>query len=287
VNDPRITDTLVVLVHGAWHSSIHWAATQRLLAHHGIASIAVDLPGHGFSAPMPSGYLRADQAGLTTEKSALSDVTMHDAADVIIEALDGVRTRFGHVVLVGHSAGGGPVSLAAEQSPQLIDQLIYLAAFVPAGRPRFSDYITAEENASAVKIPLVADPAELGAHRINPLDPTAAEVLRRAFLNDLPPGAFDGWRHLLHPDEPYASLTAPVVVTPQRWGRVRRTYIRLIDDLALPLTTQDLMIKEADLITPDNIFETRSLPGGHSPFVTRPAELAELLASIAKRHIAH
>lgn len=284
MNDPRSTDTLAVLVHGAWHSSLHWAATQRMLARHGIASTAVDLPGHGCSAPMPSGYLSAGQPGLTTEKSAVADVTIQDSAEAVTEALEGARARFEHVMLVGHSSAGGPVSLAAEQAPHLVDQLVYLTAFVPAGRPRFSDYINDEENASAVRIPMVADAEELGAHRINPFDPEAADTLRRAFLHDLPPTAFDGWRHLLHPDEPYSTLTAPVTVTPERWGRLRRTYIRLIDDPALPITTQDLMIREADLVTPGNPFKTRSLPGGHSPFVTRPAELAELFASIARRH---
>jgi hypothetical protein len=34
-------------------------------------------------------------------------------------------------------------------------------------------------------------------------------------------------------------------------GRVPRTYIRLTDDLALPVVTQDLMVAEADLVTPD------------------------------------
>ena len=216
---PRSTDTIVVLVHGAWHSSLHWAATQRALAAHGVASVAIDLPGHGLGAPLPSGYLRPGQPDLATEKSALGPVTMQDATDVIVEALAGVRRRYADVVLVAHSAGGGPASLAIEQEPDLVDRLVCLSAFVPAGRPRFSDYISAPENAGAVAIPMVADAAELGAFRINPLDDAAALVLRRAFLNDLPADAPDTWRQLLHPDEPYASLTAPAPVTPQGWGR--------------------------------------------------------------------
>lgn len=47
------TGTVFVLVHGAWHSSGQWAATQRALAGLGAASVAVDLPGHGFDAPCP------------------------------------------------------------------------------------------------------------------------------------------------------------------------------------------------------------------------------------------
>ncbi|MCP2168592.1 alpha/beta hydrolase [Goodfellowiella coeruleoviolacea] len=276
-------ETLFVLVHGAWHSSVHWAATQRALAGHGLASIAVDLPGHGIDAPVPSGYLLAGQPGLATEKSAVADVTMRDNADAVLAVLADVRPRFRHVVLVAHSAGGGPASAATERAPDLVDHLVYLSAFVPAGRPRFADYIGAEENADAVIIPPVGDPAELGAFRINPLsdDPDLVATIRRAFLNDLPAAAPDGWRHLLHPDLPTAVFAEPVPVTAERWGRVRRTYVRLTDDLALPLGTQDLMIREADRTTPEHPFQVRSLPGGHSPFVTRPDDLAALLASLA------
>ncbi|KAA5830103.1 alpha/beta hydrolase [Saccharopolyspora hirsuta] len=283
MNRPSSAETVVLLVHGAWHSALHWASTQRLLARHGVASVAIDLPGAGLGAPVPAGYFEPGQPGFATERSALHDITMRDITDVVIDALVTARSRYRNVVLVAHSAGGAPVSAAAEQAPELVDRLVYLSAFVAAGRPRFADYINAEENAGAVQIPPVADPAQLGAFRINPLspDPAAIDVIRRAFLDDLPEGSPDSWRHFLHPDHAFASFTAPVEVTPGRWGRLPRTYVRLTDDLALPPATQGLMISEADQVTPDNPFQVRSLPGGHSPFVVRPAELATLLATIA------
>ncbi|MEV0702389.1 alpha/beta fold hydrolase [Saccharopolyspora sp. NPDC050389] len=285
---PSSSETVVVLVHGAWHSAVHWAATQRALARHGLASVAIDLPGSGLDAPVPLGFLLPGQPGLTSEKSALSDVTMQQSTDVVLDALVDVRTRFRNVVLVAHSAGGGPVSAAAEQVPELVDHVVYLSSFVPAGRPRFADYIEAEENAGAVKIPPVGDPAELGAIRINPLsaDPAEIDVIRRAFLNDLPATAPDSWRQFLHPDLPFANATTAVPVSPERWGRIARTFIRLTDDLALPLVTQDLMIAEADQVVPDRPMQVCSLPGGHSPFMTRPAELATLLTTIALQPVA-
>jgi pimeloyl-ACP methyl ester carboxylesterase len=275
--------TLVVLVHGAWHSSMHWATLQRQLANLGVASLAIDLPGHGVNAPVPSGYLAAGQPGLSTEKSAAADITMLHAATALQNTLAELRTRVQHLVIVAHSAGGGPASLAGDRAPHLFDRLVYLSAFVPAARPRFTDYIDAPENASAVKLPMEGNAAALGAHRINALssDPLVVETIRRAFLNDLPSDAGDGWRQFLHPDEPFEILTAPVDLSRDRWGRIPRTYIRLTEDTALPVTTQDLMITEADRVVPDAPFEVRSLPGGHSPFVTRPAELAAMLASVA------
>jgi hypothetical protein len=94
-----------------------------------------------------------------------------------------------------------------------------------------------------------------------------------------------GGRQFLHPDEPLESLIAPVKVTPDRWGALPRAYIRLIDDMALPVATQDLMIAEAHRFVPDAPFTVHSLPGGHSPFATRPAELAELPAATSDAKI--
>ncbi|GHJ33514.1 alpha/beta hydrolase [Streptomyces hygroscopicus subsp. sporocinereus] len=275
---------VAVFVHGAWHSSLHWAATQRALAFRGVASVAVDLPGHGVDAPVPTGYLRPGQPGLATERSALADLTMDRITDALLAALAGVRHRFRRVVLVAHSAGGGTASAAAERAPELVDHLVYLSAFVPGGRPRFTDYVSAPENAGAVHAPRVGDPEVLGAYRINPLSPDPDEVatLHRAFLGDWPADR-EGWRLSLHPDEPLASLITPVPVTPARWGRIPRTFIRLTDDLALPLPAQDLMIAEADRAVPDRPTEVLSLPGGHSPFLTRPDQLAELLAPVVNR----
>lgn len=112
----EVNDTVLVLVHGAWHGSWQWAATQRALAGLGAASLAVDMPGHGFDVPLPSGYLLPGQPGLLTEKSQLAAVTMDDCADAVLDTLRRVR-RYGRVVLVAHSAGGGPASLAAERAP--------------------------------------------------------------------------------------------------------------------------------------------------------------------------
>ncbi|MEU9044325.1 MULTISPECIES: alpha/beta fold hydrolase [unclassified Kitasatospora] len=116
-----LTGTVFVFVHGAWHSSGQWAATQRALAGLGAASVAVDLPGHGFDAPLPTGYLLPGQPGLLTEKSRLAPLTMDDCAEAVLTVLRQVR-HHRTVVLVAHSAGGGPASLAAEWAPELVDR---------------------------------------------------------------------------------------------------------------------------------------------------------------------
>ncbi|MGQ4514165.1 alpha/beta fold hydrolase [Streptomyces sp. DW26H14] len=273
------TDTVFVLVHGAWHGSWQWAATQRALVGLGAASVAVDLPGHGFGAALPSGYLLPGRPGLLTERSRLAGVTMDDCADAVLRTLRRVR-RYGRVVLVAHSAGGGPASLAAERAPELVDRIVYLSAFVPAGRPRFLDYVNAPENATARGAGLhVGDPETLGAIRIDPLspDPAYVEELRETHYHDTPAGLFDRWRSALSPDLPLAIPSTPVALTASRWGRVPRTFLRCAQDRALAAAVQDLMIAEADRAMPREPFTVHTLPGSHSPFAARPRELAEAL----------
>ncbi|GGX59070.1 alpha/beta fold hydrolase [Streptomyces minutiscleroticus] len=281
MTETPLTGTVFVFVHGAWHSSAQWAPTQRALAGLGAAGVAVDLPGHGFDAPLPTGYLLPGQPGLPTEKSQLATVTMDGCADAVLDTLRQVR-RFPTVVLVAHSAGGGPASLAAERAPELVDRLVYLSAFVPGGRPRFFDYLGTPENATALGQGLhLGDPAALGAVRINPLspDPAYVEELRQTHYHDTPPDRFDRWRSALSPDLPLSVPATPVTPTAARWGRIPRTFLRCAEDRALAPAAQDLMIAEADRAFPDNPFTVRTLPGGHSPFAARPHELAAALVA--------
>lgn len=100
-------DPLVVLVHGAWHGAWCWAALQDRLDRRGIASLAIDLPGHGAST-LPLGDLVGD-------------------ARHVVDVVE----RWGRrAVLVGHSYGGAVVTEAAVHTP-LVEHLVYLAAFAP------------------------------------------------------------------------------------------------------------------------------------------------------------
>lgn len=96
---------LVVLVHGAWHGAWCWASLQAELDSRGIASIAVDLPGHGASPLEPT-----DLYG--------------DAAEVRRVATN----HAGRVVLVGHSYGGAVITEAAIGLSH-VSHMVYLAAF--------------------------------------------------------------------------------------------------------------------------------------------------------------
>ncbi|MFE5160345.1 alpha/beta fold hydrolase [Streptomyces sp. NPDC056697] len=277
---PAPSGTVFVLVHGAWHASWQWASTQRALARFGAASLAVDLPGHGFEAPLPSGHHLPGQPGFATEKSALAGLTLEECAGAVVAALRSVR-RYPKVALVSHSAGGASASLAAERAPELVDEVIHLSSFVPAGRPRFADYLSAPEQTATGRGQglMLGDPEAIGAFRINPfsVDPAYVEELRLTHYHDVPAGSFARWYQALSPDLPFAVPTTPIALTRERWGRIPRTFIRCAEDWACTPAMQDLMIAEADAAMPDQPFTVRSLPGSHSPFAARPDELAAAL----------
>jgi pimeloyl-ACP methyl ester carboxylesterase len=44
---------MFLLVHGAWHSAMHWDAVAAILAGRGRRVLAIDLPGHGLKAKFP------------------------------------------------------------------------------------------------------------------------------------------------------------------------------------------------------------------------------------------
>jgi pimeloyl-ACP methyl ester carboxylesterase len=101
----RVETPPIVLIHGAWHGAWCFAALQAELDRRGLASYAIDLPGHGGSA-LPLGDLHGD-------------------ADHVVEVL----RRIGEpVVLVGHSYGGAVITEVAARFAD-IAHLVFIAAF--------------------------------------------------------------------------------------------------------------------------------------------------------------
>ncbi|WP_329447323.1 hypothetical protein OG906_30645 [Streptomyces sp. NBC_01426] len=91
--------------------------------------------------------------------------------------------------------------------------------------------------------------------------------------------------NILEPDESAQIGTADTRGLPGAWGRIPRTYLRFTEDRTIPPELQDLMIEEADELTPENRFHVRSLAAPHiSP--RDPGELAaelELVAGLCHR----
>lgn len=272
-----------LLVHGAWHNAQHWNLVANALSARGHRVVAIDLPGNGLLAALPQSYLRQDLAALATEVSPVKDVTLQQQSDAIVAELRRLASQ-GPVVLVAHSAGGLPMTMAVEAAPELVTRMVYLSAHCPVALPNMVGYLGLPENASARLNPtFIGDFGVLGAVRINPRAADAAyqEALRIGFYNDLTPLQARPWINLLTPDLPLHVAIDEVHPTAARWGRVPRSYIRTLQDNAFPLPLQDRQIAEADAFTPGNRFQVQALDSSHSSFASRPDELAALLDALA------
>ena len=180
-----------LLIHGAAHGAWAWRDVIPALAALGHEARAIDLPSHG-ADPTPVG-----------------DVTLDLYADAILDALDRPA------ILVGHSMGGYPISVAAERAPALVQRLIYLCAYIPA--PGLS---LAEMRRLGPGQPLVEairrNPDGVSMH----FDPA---MVRDKFYHDCPEDAVTFARDRLC-DQAILPMETPANLC-ARYASVRRSYI--------------------------------------------------------------
>ena len=276
-----MTPKSFLFVHGAWHAAAHWNDVLEQLVAMGHRAFAIDLPGSGLNATYPQSYLRNDFDAFASEPSPIAGIHIADYADAITAQLSDMA-RHGTVTLVGHSFGGLAITAAAEASPDLIDRLVYLTAYVPV--PDLPNAVALaslpEGQASISGAILIGDPRVTGAQRINPrdADPDYLEKGRQALYNDVSTEDYLRFTAYCNPDMPLAVAFDNAQGTAERWGRIPRSFIRCTEDHTVPLLLQDRMIREADAVTPSNKFQVHTLPSSHSSFASMPDRLAAVLS---------
>lgn len=244
VPDPSRPAT-VVLVHGAWHGAWCWATFQAELDRRGIASIAIDLPGHGASTAPLTG-LHGDAAHLT------------DALDRLGEL------GHGDVVLVGHSYGGAVITHAAAGRSD-IGHLAYVTAFaLDDGESVMGALGSFERHEVALAAAMVI--AEDGA--TSTLEPVAATT---ALYGDCPPEAVAAALPRLSP-QPMATMMESAIGSPR--DTIESTYVFCDRDQAIHPAHQAVLAERCT---------TRvDIDTDHSPFVSAVTELADVIEPIAR-----
>ena len=237
-----------VLIHGSWHGGWCFDPVAEILRARGHAVVAPTLPGMGGTA------------------EELAAVTLEGWADFALEHCRRLRAETGGpVVLAGHSRGGLVVSTAAERDPRAMDALVYICAMMlPTGlsRAEFKKLEGPNPAFDAIISPVhggagtVVDPAAAGAvfAQVSPPDLVAA-VLPRLIA------------------EPHGPRSEKLVVTPERWGSLPRTYVECTQDRTIPIDSQ----RKMQQFSPGARVVT--LDADHSPYLSRPVELADALES--------
>jgi pimeloyl-ACP methyl ester carboxylesterase len=273
----------VILVHGFWHGSWCWSLVMEQLAGRGIQSVAVDMDGHGLKSRSPlSRWERPlDRAAFATEPSPVAGVTASSAAETLVGQLK-VIGGGEPCVVVAHSMGGVVATAAAEMAPELFAHLVYVAAYAPvSGLPAGAYIGSREDEGSMVPGLLAADPAVIGALRIDTGDRGRHAAIREAFYGDVDEATATAAITLLGPDAPVGVPAEAFTVTHGRYGDVPHTYVTCAKDNTNPIALQRRFITEIDAIsqTPTTVVE---LDSSHSPFLSQPAALATAITEACR-----
>jgi pimeloyl-ACP methyl ester carboxylesterase len=202
------SDPTVLLVHGAWHGAWCFAALQAELDRRGIASHAVDLPGHGISA------------------HSLGD--LYGDADAVAQAVQRID---GPVVLLGHSYGGAVITEAASRRPDRIAHLVYLTAFALDAGESIMSLLGALPRAE-VALSATITMADDGTSTLT------GDGVIDALYGQCPPGVAAAALRRIGP-QPMITFTQPVSGSPR--ARIVSTYVRCTEDRAIDISHQDHM----------------------------------------------
>lgn len=240
---PSESETFV-LVHGAWHGAWAYEALSDQLAQKGHAVVAVDLPGHGL------------------DMTPAREVTLELYVEKVVGVIDSIDMD---VILVGHSMGGIVVSQVTEARAERIKHLVFIAGFMPRnGETMLS--LALQDTESMVFPNLVY--SEDGSVSF-----FLRDGAREVFYNDCAEDVASAATLRLN-SQPMAPYTQALELSPQRYGTVPRTYIRTLKDNAVSPGFQQQMIEWSP---PNKVI---LMDTGHSPFLSKPEELASALTSL-------
>lgn len=250
-----------VLIHGGFHGAWCWDRVVPELAALGHEAVALDLPGHGLRA---------------AERSADYRGRVQPIVDVL-EKGD---------VLVGHSGGGYDNAVAANLAPEKVGHMIFLAAGLPV------------EGKSVVEATGGATEADASGKVVATklMDDTTG-MLR--FIRPLPDGtmlwhSMEGARKFFYHDCDDATVAwafsklSPGISPfpgerlhlPNLWAsQPPRSYIRCLQDRSKPAAMSREVLRRLGV-------EELTIDSSHSPFLSRPRELAELFVrAVATRPV--
>ena len=229
------------LVHGGAHGAWCWDRLIPELQALGHAAKAMDLPGHGVR--------RNERSTLAGYREAIVDV---------LEPGD---------VLVGHSLGCPAATVAADAFPD-ISHIVYLTGPLPVeGKPM----AYAGGNDPAASRSSVEDWTRYMTVSDDGTEFTFDdEAARTVFYHDCTPEVA-AWACANLTPQQLGVIVDETISIPTFWeADLPRSFIRCTDDRAFPRPLSDMQIERLGV-------QPLDIASSHSPFLSRPAELAQLL----------
>ena len=234
-----------VLIHGAWEGSWCWEKVVPLLKQAGHQVVAPDLPGHG------------------QDRTPIHEITLASYTKRVCETLDAQAEP---VILVGHSMGGIVITQVAEERPEKIATLVYLAAYLLQNGESLSQ--VASVDTDSLLLPIVMVNREQGYATFKEEAPLKEVVYADCSDEDVARA-----RSLLVP-QALVPFVTPIGTTVERFGRVPRVYIECLRDRVISPSLQKKMY------TALPCQQIISMETSHSPFFSAPEELVRHLTSL-------
>jgi pimeloyl-ACP methyl ester carboxylesterase len=247
----------IVLVHGGAHGAWCWAP---LVAHLDAEALAVDLPPkavRGVSNPSPI------PEELATTR--ITDFASSTIADIETAGID----RF---VLVGHSMGGLTIAEVARRVPERVAHLVFVSCMVP---PEGGLAVEGVPSGSQSRARELVDDATVRGAGAGGMDEA---TIRFMFCNDMDE---EQTQFVLDHTGPEALAVFGERVT--RRGippELPKTYVRLLNDQAIPPADQDRAIENLRE-SPGGAVGVVELDTGHDVMISAPNKLAHVLGPLA------
>ncbi|MBO0919271.1 alpha/beta hydrolase [Cellulomonas sp. zg-ZUI222] len=245
-----MTTTTYVLVPGFWLGASAWRSVADSLREQGHAVHAVDLTGMG------------ERAHLATPAT---DLTTH--VDDVVRLLE--EQDLHDVVLVGHSYGGLVITGAADRAPERVARLVYVdTGPLPDGTAQ-ADFDGPEARAANERVVMT----DGDGWRLPP-PPWAALAADVPEVDDATVATLVAGSQ----PQPWRTATEPVTLT-GAWERLPRTGVLCTFGVNQMREMGQHVPALAHMVDGDWTYV--ELPTWHWPMVSRPAELAEVLGSVA------
>lgn len=249
VSNQKQVSNIYILVHGAWHPASVWGKVKDKLEQKGHVVETVQL------------------AGLGNDTTPLAQINLQTHVDSVVAR---INRQSGSVILVGHSYGGMVISRVGELLPTKIDKLVYVAAFMPISGESLID-LAVQDSLSVVTQNITIN---------YPAITIPSQYIKEAFYNyslqnnNQPlQNEIDTIIPLLRP-HPVQTLLDTVILG-SNFASLSKYYVECPDDQAITPYLQQMMYNRY----PNTQVHTIN-NSDHSPFITRPNQLANYLKGL-------
>lgn len=229
-----------LLIHGSCHGAWCWEKVVPRLMALGHQAVAIDLPSHG------------------ADDTPWWRVTLGTYARAVCD----IAREHGPVVAVGHSMGGGVITQAANEEPELFAGLVYISGFIP----KAGETILGLARRDAIWRGLTVPRYHVGTITVWP------EQTIDTFYNTCDPRDAEAAAARLTP-QPMFPLVQPIAKP--RGPQPPKAFVECLQDRTISLDLQRYMHRRFPMQG------VLTLDCDHSPFYSAPAELTRGLSEFA------